>query len=261
MGHKPAVAMWYEDWGTGFARRNLDAVAARGEMPLLSWDPCHNGTVGGAPCSDAAIANGLADDYLHSWARDAAAWGKPFYLRFAWEMNGDWTPYSPGQNGNTARDYVAMWRHAHDIFAQEGATNARWVWCPNSDSPLGVPMTTVYPGDAYVDYLGFDAYNWGALEPSWSTWGNARDFFKPPYDTLTGLSSKPIIVCETGSTEVGGDKGAWIRQAFADIPTYFPRITAIVWFDGGGWGVNTSPGSLAAYRDVVTWPAYQGQLP
>jgi beta-mannanase len=41
---------------------------------------------------------------------------KPFYLRFAHEMNGKWQPWSPGVNGNTAARYVIAWRHVHHIF-------------------------------------------------------------------------------------------------------------------------------------------------
>ena len=33
------------------------------------------------------IIAGKHDAYIAQWARDAAAWGKPFYLRFAHEMN------------------------------------------------------------------------------------------------------------------------------------------------------------------------------
>ena len=42
------------------------------------------------------------------------------------EMNGTWEPYSPGVNGNTAADFVAMWRHLHDLADQAGATNVTW---------------------------------------------------------------------------------------------------------------------------------------
>jgi hypothetical protein len=36
----------------------------------------------------------------------ARAWAKPFYLRFAHEMNGKWQPWAPGANGNAAAQYV-----------------------------------------------------------------------------------------------------------------------------------------------------------
>ena len=62
------------------------------------------------------ILDGKHDAYVSSWARAAAAWGKPFFLRFAHEMNGDWTTWSPGVNGNTAREFVTAWKRVHGIY-------------------------------------------------------------------------------------------------------------------------------------------------
>ena len=76
---------------------------------------------------------GTHDAYIREFAEDARDWGHPFFLRFNWEMNGNWFPWSEGVNGNQPGEYVAAWRHVHDIFTEVGATNATWVWCPNVD--------------------------------------------------------------------------------------------------------------------------------
>ena len=76
---------------------------------------------------------GRYDEYIREFAEEARAWGHPFFLRFNWEMNGDWFPWSEGVNGNPSGEYVAAWRHVHDIFAAVGATNVTWVWCPFVD--------------------------------------------------------------------------------------------------------------------------------
>ena len=75
-----------------------------------------------------------------------------------------------------------------------------------------------------------------------------------------------MIIGETGISELGGDKAAWIRSAFlTDIPQQFPRIIGALYFsndqDGSNWRVNTSPESLAAFKAVVASPNYQGRLP
>ena len=59
------------------------------------------------------------------------------------------------------------------------------------------------------------------------------EVFGPSYDALTALApDKPFMIPETSSTEVGGDKSAWIREAFGtDIPTRLPATKAVVWFD------------------------------
>ena len=48
-------------------------------------------------------------------------------------MNGNWFAWMEGVNGNQPGEYVAAWRHVHDIFTAVGATNVSWVWCPNVD--------------------------------------------------------------------------------------------------------------------------------
>ncbi len=78
----------------------------------------------------ADIANGTYDSYIREFAEGAKAWGHPFFLRFDWEMNGNWFPWAEDANANNPGEYVAAWRHVHDIFTQVGATNATWVWCP-----------------------------------------------------------------------------------------------------------------------------------
>jgi mannan endo-1,4-beta-mannosidase len=84
-------------------------------------------------------------------------------------MNGNWEKWSPANNGSTPDPaaFVAAWRHVHDLFVQNGATNVVWVWCPNAtDVPNATSApwnhwTNYYPGDTYVDWVGIDGYNWG----------------------------------------------------------------------------------------------------
>jgi hypothetical protein len=73
------------------------------------------------------------------------------------------------------------------------------------------------------------------------------------------------MIAETASTEVGGDKRAWIRQGFlTDLPTRFSKVQAVVWFNENketDWRVNSSASSLEAYKEVVANSYYQGRLP
>jgi len=262
-GHVAALNFfrnWEDPAQNAFPVADMDAIRTRGAMPFLTWGSCQQGRSNPA-CGDAAVAAGSYDAYLHAWARAAAAYGKPFYLRFDHEMNGSWYPWNPGSNGNTDASFVAMWRHVHDVLAADGATGARWVWCPNT-TPGGGPYAGQYPGDAYVDFTCLDGYNWGPLHPR--GWHSFHDEFARDYAALAALSPRPMIIGETASTEVGGDKAAWIAAAFADLPVSFPRVRALLWFDANketDWRVDSSPASLAAYRAVAASPAYAGTLP
>ena len=269
VGTPPSVVMWYQDWANvgvrEFDPKKMDAVVSRGAMPMVTWEPWDHTKGANQPkYALRAINRGKHDAHIRRWARDAAAWGKPFYLRFAHEMNGDWNSWSPGVNGNTASHYVSAWRRVRDIFGQEGATNVRWVWSPNVESYDSVPFNEVYPGDAYVDWVGIDGYNWGTTQ-SWSSWTGLAEVFGPSYDKLAAMTGKPMMLAETASTELRGDKAAWIRQGFLhDVPSRFPRVRAVIWFNENketDWRVNSSRASLDAYRKVAASDLYRDRLP
>jgi beta-mannanase len=265
VGKQPSVVMWYQDWATPGVREfdpvMMDEVVARGAMPMVTWEPAdYTRGVDQPQYALETIIRGDHDEHVRSWARDAAAWGKPFYLRFAHEMNGNWYPWSPGVNGNAgAAEYVAAWRRVHNIFKEEGATNVRWVWNPHVKNRYSTPFGRFYPGAAYVDWVGLDGYNWGTL------WRTFPEIFDDSYEEIDALTNKPMMVGETASAESGGNKAAWIRQTFlTDLPASYPQVRAVIWFHDKkeeDWRVNSSAASLEAYREVVGSPLYQGRLP
>lgn len=265
----PAALQWYQDWvHGGFYAPYFDAIAARGAMPILTWEP-NDYTITGVSQPQfalATIASGAHDPFIRQFAKSAAAWGKPFYLRFGHEMNGDWYPWAVGVNGNTSEQYVAAWRHIVDIFRQERATNVRWVWSPNVTYYGAKPFAPMFPGNDYVDYVGLDGYNFGTIQP-WASWKEFRTVFEASYDALGSLTSKPVMISEFASVEPGGDKAAWITRALlTDIPARFPRVQAMIWFNSTeymntDWRVNSSPAALTAYRTALASPLYRGRLP
>ena len=126
-------------------------------------------------------------------------------------MNGNWYPWAGanngGANGGPAK-YIAAYRHVHDLFVADGATNVYWVWCPLvADVPAEAwnHWTNYYPGDAYVDWVGLDAYNWGNSS-SCCTWQSFTELVTDLYNDYAG--KKPIILPETvvgrGRRQQGG---------------------------------------------------------
>lgn len=269
VGTAPAIAMFYEDWATGWMRAfptaTMDAAYARGAMPLMTWEPWDSlsGVANQPAFSLQRLLAGTYDPWLHQYAHSAAGYGKPFYLRLAHEMNGNWVPWGVGVNGNTPAQYIQFWRHVHDIFVSERATNVRWVWNPSTETDA-VALSALYPGDAYVDWFGVDGYN-GGTGMDWGGWLSAQQIFGRSYRSFAAINaSKPIMIGETASTELGGSKAAWIADLAATLPTLFPRVRALVWFDANkeqDWRVDSSASSLAAWRSLIASPAYQGRLP
>ncbi len=271
VGRMPKIAMyyqnWYEGWGTALIDRSLlDPILARGAIPMITWLPrLETGDPVNQPAySLAAIAAGVYDPYIERAAREAAEFHHRLLLRFAHEMNGPWSPWGAGVDGNTPADYVAMWRHVVAIFRAAGATNVRWVWSPNvysidpfTNSGSPVPFQPFYPGNRWVDFVALDGYNSGTL--SWPNWRSFISVFRNSYDAITQLTDKPMMIAETASTELGGDKAKWIRAIPHVLRIYLPAVRALIWFNREpDWKVSSSPASLHAFRAVAQSALFSG---
>jgi beta-mannanase len=263
-GHEPTIIHWFEHWLMEFNADYMDSAMERGALPMISWEP-HDWEKKSVEQPEYALKKIVAGDhdtYARRWARAAAAWNKPFFLRFAPEMNGDWRPWSPGVNGNTTTQFVQAWRRLHGIFRQEGTTKAHWVWGPIVHYDGATPYKSIYPGDTYVDWVGIDSYNWGNNKP-WG-WQSFTDIFDRSYRIMNNLTQKPLMIPEIACAEQGGDKADWIKRTFLDdIPKKYPRVQAVMWFDADketDWRVNSSIASREAYRKVASDPRYSKRL-
>ncbi len=239
--------MFYADWegrdGT-FDPAVMDAIRVRGAVPMVSWMPY------GVRLTD--ITAGVHDRYLTRWLTAARDWGSRLLVRPFIEMNGDWYVWGLGVGGNSTTDLVAAWRHVVDLGRTIGARNIEWVWSPNEGQLERISLAAIYPGDEWVDWLALDGYNWGTAHPS--GWRSFERIFRRSYDAITSLSSRPLMIAETGSAEAGGDKAGWIRRAFTETLPTMPRIRAVVWFHErkeADWRVDSSSRSLMAYRKLL----------
>lgn len=247
-GAHPAIIMWYQTWGEQYhawSNRLANQVRAAGAIPMITWDPCNRSCANPDRAYKLTnITNGRFDGYIRRWALAAKAWGHSFFLRFAHEMNGGWYPWGtkPGnKEGNTPSDYVNAWRHVHNLFAHLHVTNPIWVWAPNEVHGSSVPLALDYPGDQYVDWVGLSAFNRG--EPK-ARWRSFSAMIWKAYKQIAVLTTKPMMIAETASTEHGGNKASWIWWTFRRyLPRLFPRVRAVIWFDHNketDWAINSS---------------------
>lgn len=262
VGRRPVLVSYYKQWDSvPFEPAELDAIWDRGAVPLIAWEPL---SYQGSEFPLRLIQRGRYDRYIRESARAAAAWGRPILLRFMHEMNGDWYPWGRGVAGNNSYRLRAVWRRVVRLFRDQGAGNVEWVWTPNVNTGGDLPFRDLYPGDAWVDWVGFDGFNW-ALRGEWNSF---TDIVDNSYEEMAKLTSRPMIVAETGSSEAGGDKAAWTASALRREIPQLPRIRAVVWFNdrfqdagGGGEGeldarVNSSAESLRAFRAAIASPRY-----
>ncbi|WP_298458824.1 glycoside hydrolase family 26 protein [uncultured Cellulomonas sp.] len=251
VGVGPSYLQWYTGWGEAPDVAKLQAVVDAGAVPVVTWEPwVWTDGVTQPRFAMSTVVAGDHDAYLTAWADALAAWGGPVMLRFAHEANGDWYPWSAGVNGTTAADHVAAWRHVHDLFAARGAHAVQWVWAPNVVYPGSTPLTALYPGGDYVDVVGVDGYNWGT-SVAWERWRTPAEVFDPTLAELRALApGKPLLVTETASTELGGDKAAWVA-ALGTWAAAQPDLGGVIWFDENketDWRLSSSPTSAAAFR-------------
>jgi endoglucanase len=223
------------------------------KIPMITWEPKW-------PLDE--IIAGTHDDLFRQRAEGLRDFGVDIFMRWGHEMNGNWYPWSGAMNGGAdggAEKYIAAYRHVHDLFVEVGATNVVWVWCP---LVVDVPYeawnhwTNYYPGDEYVDWVGLDAYNWGTSS-SCCVWQDFTTLISALYNDYAG--KKPLIIPETASAEIGGDKAAWIRDMTEKMKTQFTAIKALVWFDidkETDWRVASSPDTLEAYKEMAHDPYF-----
>lgn len=253
-GESPSMVMIYKDFLQSPPIAEMDAVRSRGATPLVTWEPwAWGGGVEQPAYSLDRVAAGDLDANITQWGQSLAAWGKPVMLRFAHEMNGNWYPWAEGVNGNQPGDYVAAWRHVHDVVAATGAANVQWVWSPNVPYWGSTDLAGLFPGAGYVDIVALDGYNWGTSQ-TWSSWVSPMDLLGPGISQLRTLApGKPVLIAETASSELGGSKAAWNTDLVSYLAAQ-PDVMGFVWFHlqkETDWRINSSDSSASAFKSAL----------
>jgi mannan endo-1,4-beta-mannosidase len=256
VGYQPSVYEFAQGWAVDqFDRNAIDNVAEHGMLPLISWEPWDYrrqskiaSLSGIQPAySLSHIINGDYDGYIRSWAGGVKSLPYTIAIRFAHEMNGNWYPWGVYTNGNSVGEYVKAWRHVHDIFTQIGADNVIWVWSPNIIYGDTTDLADLFPGNNYVDWIGLSGY-YGT--PGMMQYRTFNATFDQTIAQLHRFTDKPLVITETGATNVNGLMARWITQMFQELPAH-PDIIGIIWFEGVtvvDWQVADNPPAAAAFR-------------
>lgn len=263
-GQDPPVIAFSSGWAHDSFRQALfDDIAMRGAMPMLYWEPWDY--LAPAPREiqpDYALSRIIAgdyDSYIRTWARGIPDLGYPIAIRWAHEMNGQWYPWAEGVNGNSPGEYAQAWRHVHDIFTAEDATDVIWVWSPNVSYAGAPPIDQFYPGHDYVDWAGLVGY---LGTPGQDGFVPFNDIFYWTVEEIRELTDKPIVITETGAPSGSEEQIRWVQDMFASLPTY-ADVIGVVWFEAeAGINFRIADQSEAArhYREAlrderydVTW--------
>lgn len=242
--------LWFEQFGAGPPISGIAAVDRLDASPMITWEPWR-WRARRTPLM-AALHAGVHDAHIRRWAAQLRSTAVPVYLRFGHEFNGDWYPWSSA-GGTAASVFVDVWHRLHNLFHEQGATGVRWVWAPAANPGTGASLEQWYPGDAFVDLLAVDGYNWGTSQ-NWSRWVEPAELFDPVLDELRRISSvQPLLITEVGCAEAGGSKAEWITE-FGAYLLRRTDVTGFVWFDHDketDWRLTSTPEAASAMTEVL----------
>jgi hypothetical protein len=238
VGRNPNLLGQYLEWGRPFDQAAAARTASYGALYYMAWEPF--GT------TVASIANGASDAYVRGVARSVAAFHDPVAISFGHEMNGNWYPWGTAQA--SAAEFVAAWRHIHDLFAAAGSDNVIWVWNPNIVNPMpDVKLAPYWPGSAYVNWVGVTGY--------FATTGphTFSGVYGPTLAEVRKFTSDPVLIAET-AVETGADEVASIRNLIGGVKAN-GDVLGFIWFnydkDGVDWTLGDRPIARAAVASGV----------
>lgn len=245
IGRTFALDAHYYAWVSLFPSYGEQADYANGRLAVDAWN---------CGVSDASVAAGAADPLLTTRAQAIKSFGRPVFVRFFPDANLPASqtkttacvdPATDGSAGTfSASEYVAAYRHVHQVFAQQGVTNVIWVW---SYSSTGSDPSGYYPGSDVVDWIGIDMYD-GQGSPIATLLSGAYPF--------AAQYGKPIMISETGAP--GTDQAAYFQSMTQATLTPYPLIEALIYYDGQKYGTNWSLSSdgLTALTALAAQPYF-----
>jgi beta-mannanase len=166
-----------------------------------------------------------------------------------------------GRYGSAA-DYIAAYRHVVSIFRAQGVGNVEFTWqmteyafrVPSGDSRYAGKW---YPGDAYVDNVGADAYNWSNCGHGKGRWMELSTMADPvlAFARAHGKrASLPEFAADPDSR-----RAQWLSNARQYFLAHQDILTAAFYFNRGptnpanqdcSWTLTTQS-EFSAYRSMA----------
>lgn len=174
----------------------------------------------------------INEGYLDSKIIELGEWikskNRPIYLRIGYEFDGSWNDYNPDE-------FKTAWKHIVHVFDELEVKNVAYVWQSSGGNHPNINLW--YPGDDYVNWLGYSYFNGSNMGQS------IRDFAE--------THNKPIMIAEaTPKRDLKqGDSGvhwnAWFAPLFSSIYSN-DNVKALAYINtnwdsqsmwvGEGWG-------------------------
>jgi len=227
-------------------------------VPIIPTDS--SGTAVG---SLATGATGAYNSYFVTLAQTLVAGGQANdYLRLGWEFDGNWYPSWDAQTPALEADYAAYFDQIVTAMRSVAGEKFQFVWNPDAAAftQSGYNVALAYPGNAYVNDIGLDAYDESWLNPLTATnaWNETTLPALTAARVFAAAQGKPLAICEWGIAFLSDGHGlgddplyinnfaAWMKNTSNNVAyeSYFN-------YDGTSDSILTgpsTPNSLAAFK-------------
>jgi hypothetical protein len=209
-------------------------------------------------------ANGAYTQYATTLAKNLLSYGAgSIVIRLGIEANGSWEADYVGTTSAEMSDWGKCYANEVTAMNAVSGTHFLFVWNPNICSQ-NVPLSSWYPGNAYVNIIGADAYDvdcdtlQSVGQEGWGTYytdnsnGNVR---APNYPSLSNIEAfavangKPMSFPEWGLT-AGDDDPAYVNGMVGMFNS--DNFSFQTYFDNGDDGIaqlgSSIPNSVTAYK-------------
>ena len=164
------------------------------------------------PCADYILEGGEYNpqynaylDIIAEYALKLQNENVPILFRPFHENSGGWFWWG---TSTSADSYRAIWRYMVNYLQAKGVHNLLYVYSPNGPIDNESDYLSRYPGDAYVDVLGFDYYD-DYADVSKYTGDTYFEALAKSCDVVAGLADKKAkipAIAETGIRITGAGK-------------------------------------------------------
>ena len=251
--HNPDYLAYFVHWGNDNGKLPLfleTEARDKGRTLVLFWE-ASDWKVGGVNQTAYAyrnILNGDWDDYFDDFYNQLRDYnGEVILIPFS-ELNGNWTPWSGTQNGNTPAEAVAAFRKVYRKFSP--LNNVKIGLAFNAASVPNTPENQIenyYPGSDFVDIIGVDGFN--GLNGAWLSFD---DIFGRPLERLSKYN-KPVMIFSYASGE-GPNKDEWLEDMYYKQLPKHPYVTGWVYFNQNkelNWLIWSDQAALDVFNETV----------
>jgi hypothetical protein len=207
-------------------------------------------------------ATGEFNSYYATLAQTLVSAGQSnAYLRLGWEFDGSWMPWA-ATTASAEASFASYFQQIVTSMRSVSGEHFRFVWNPDAGAftQSGYSVAAAYPGNAYVDVIGLDAYDqsWATPQTPSNAWSSTTLPTLTAAQQFATSHGKPLAFTEWGlairSDGHGlGDDPYYINQMASWMQNSANDVTYESYFDANSGGVNSLitggpfPNSLAAF--------------